>query len=67
MADRMLEDDPLVVLTREEVVLIVAALDEFRDTGERELAERVNLALRGWGDEFVLTTRRMYERGGVDG
>lgn len=40
--------------TRQELVTIVLALEEFRDTGVPELAERVNGVLRGSGDAFRL-------------
>jgi hypothetical protein len=42
-------------LSRQEIVTIVMALEEFRETGDRDLAARVNEALRlAAGNEFLL-------------
>lgn len=54
----VIDDGEFARFTREEVVLIAMALEEFRDTGERELATRVNGVLsRSARDTFVLVPR----------
>lgn len=44
----------LVRFSRDELVTLAMALEEFRGPGERALAGRVNEVLRGPGDRFTL-------------